>query len=61
MEFPVVKEATMKQLRNWHKDIEKNQHIFYRPSDNDYEGYEDHPLFQLTNIKNTNGAKYESQ
>jgi hypothetical protein len=38
-----------------HKDIENNQHLFYRPSDEDYEGYEDHPLFQLTNIKNTNG------
>ena len=38
-----------------HKDIENNQHLFYRPSDEDYGGYEDHPLFQLTNIKNTNG------
>ena len=37
------------------KDIENNKHLFYRKSDNDYEGYEDHPLFQLTNIKNTNG------
>ena len=38
-----------------HQDIENNQHLFYRPSDEDYGGYEDHPLFQLTNIKNTNG------
>ena len=37
------------------KDVENNQHIFYRPSDNDYKGYEDHPLFQLTNIKNIHG------
>ena len=37
------------------KDIKNNKHLFYRKSDNDYEGYEDHPLFQLTNIKNIHG------
>ena len=39
------------------KDVEKNKNLLYRPSDNDYKGVEDHPMFQLTNIKNTNGDR----
>ena len=38
-------------------DIDKNNHIFYRPSDNDYKGIEDHPLFRFTDFKNMNGEK----
>lgn len=40
-----------------HKDIEDNKHLLYRPSDNDYEGVEDHPMFRLSNIKNINGKR----
>lgn len=39
------------------KDVEENKNLLYRPSDNDYKGVEDHPMFQLTNIKNTNGDR----
>jgi hypothetical protein len=39
------------------KDVEENKHLLYRPSDNDYKGVEDHPMFQLTNIRNTNGDR----
>lgn len=38
-------------------DIDENNHIYYRPSDNDYEGVEDHPLFKLTNFKNKQGEQ----
>ena len=37
------------------KDVNENNHLLYRPSDNDYKGIEDHPMFQLTDIKNSNG------
>jgi len=37
------------------KDIEENNHIFYRPSDNDYKGIENHPLFKMTDFENVNG------
>lgn len=39
------------------KDIDKNKNLLYRPSDKDYKGTEDHPMFQLTNIRNTNGDR----
>ncbi len=39
------------------KDVKENKHLLYRPSDKDYKGVEDHPMFQLTNIKNTNGDR----
>jgi hypothetical protein len=39
------------------KDVKENKHLLYRPSDNDYKGVEDHPMFQLTNIRNTNGDR----
>jgi len=39
------------------KDVEENKHLLYRPSDNDYKGVENHPMFQLTNIRNTNGDR----
>ncbi|MCP6727107.1 MAG: hypothetical protein KJI69_03725 [Patescibacteria group bacterium] len=39
------------------KDVKDNKNLLYRPSDNDYKGTEDHPMFQLTNIKNTNGDR----
>jgi len=39
------------------KDIKENKHLLYRPSDKDYKGVENHPMFQLTNIKNTNGDR----
>ena len=39
------------------KDVKGNKNLLYRPSDNDYKGTEDHPMFQLTNIKNTNGDR----
>ena len=39
------------------KDVEKNKNLLYRPSNNDYKGAEDHPMFQLTNIRNTNGDR----
>jgi len=37
------------------KDVEENKHLLYRPSDDDYKGIEDHPMFQLTDIRNSNG------
>lgn len=37
------------------KDVEMNNHIFYRKSDNDYKGVEDHPMFKITNFKNIDG------
>jgi len=39
------------------KDVNENKHLLYRPSDKDYKGVEDHPMFQFTNIKNTNGDR----
>ena len=39
------------------KDVKDNKNLLYRPSDNDYKGSEDHPMFKLTNIKNTNGDR----
>lgn len=39
------------------KDVRENKHLLYRPSDNDYKGIEDHPMFQLTDIRNTNGDR----
>jgi len=39
------------------KDVNENKHLLYRPSDKDYKGVEDHPMFQLTDIKNTNGDR----
>ena len=39
------------------KDVEENKHLVYRPSDKDYIGIEDHPMFQLTDIKNSNGDR----
>ncbi len=39
------------------KDVEENKHLVYRPSDKDYKGVEDHPMFQLTDIRNTNGDR----
>ena len=37
------------------KDVTENNHIFYRPSDDDFKGIENHPLFKITNFKNING------
>lgn len=39
------------------KDVKDYKHILYRPSENDYKGIEDHPMFQLTDIRNTNGDR----
>jgi len=39
------------------KDVEENKNLLYRPSDKDYKGVEDHPMFELTDIKNTNGDR----
>ncbi len=39
------------------KDVRENKHLLYRPSDNDYKGLEDHPMFQMTNIRNSNGDR----
>ena len=40
-----------------HDDIEKNKHIFYRKSENDYKGFEDNPMFKLTDIRNSKGHR----
>ncbi len=37
------------------KDVENNNHIFYRKSDNDYVGVEDHPMFKVVDIRNVDG------
>lgn len=39
------------------KDVGENKHLLYRPSENDYKGVEDHPMFQLTDIRNSNGDR----
>ncbi len=39
------------------KDVNENKHLLYRPSDEDYKGVEDHPMFQLTEIRNSNGDR----
>ena len=40
-----------------HDDIEKNKNLFYRKSDNDYKGFEDNPMFRLTDIRNSRGHR----
>ncbi len=39
------------------KDVEENKHLLFRPSDDDYKGVEDHPMFQLTDILDSNGDR----
>lgn len=39
------------------KDVIENNHLLYRPSDDDYKGLEDHPMYKITNIRNTNGDR----
>lgn len=46
------KDGEYKSANDMFKDIEDNKHLFYRPSDNDFTGIEDHPLFKKTDIKN---------
>jgi len=39
------------------KDVLFNNHIYYKPSTGDYDGFEDHPLYKWTDIKNVDGDK----
>ena len=43
--------------KDMHSDIEKNKHLFYRMSDNDYKGFEDNPMFKMTDIRNSEGHR----
>ena len=43
--------------KDMHGDIEKNKHLFYRMSDNDYKGFEDNPMFKMTDIRNSEGHR----
>jgi len=43
--------------KDMHSDIEKNKHLFYRMSDNDYKGFEDNPMFKMTDIRNSGGHR----
>lgn len=38
-------------------DVIANKHIYYKESTGDYEGTEDHPLYQMTDFKNIDGKK----
>ncbi len=51
------KDGEYKSAKDMFKDIEDNKHLFYRPSDNDYKGVEDHPMFRKIDIKNIHGEK----
>jgi len=55
--IPCGKGGNYETANEMHDDIQKNKHIFYRKSDNDYKGFQDHPLFRMTNIKNYDGEK----
>jgi len=57
MKFESTNSHSYKDAQDMFDDIDKNNHIFYRPSDNDYKGIEDHPLFRVTDFKNVNGEK----
>ncbi len=39
------------------KDLEDHNYILYRPSDDDYNGVENHPMFKMSNVYNTDGEK----
>ena len=39
------------------KDLESHNYILYRPSDDDYKGVENHPMFKYSNIYNTDGKR----
>lgn len=39
------------------KDVRNNNHIYYRKSDNDYKGVEDHPMFRMTEFTNVKGER----
>ena len=51
------KDGEYKSVEDVFKDIKNNKHLFYRPSDNDYKGVEDHPMFKKTDIKNIHGER----
>ena len=57
IEFEPTLSHEYKNANEMFDDIDDNKHLYYRPSDNDYEGLEDHPLFKMTDFKNMNGEK----
>jgi len=38
-------------------DVKNNHHIYYRPSEDDYKGIEDNPLYAMTDFTNVFGQK----
>ena len=57
VKFEAGKQGGYESHNDMHSDIEKNKHLFYRISDKDYKGFEDNPMFKLTNIKNSAGLR----
>ncbi len=55
IEFEPTLSHEYKNANDMFDDIDNNNHLYYRPSENDFEGIEDHPLFRITDFKNNKG------